>query len=62
MAPGEFSEELPEPAKAGKAGAAKKPAAHVACKRPAAAKGVTKKPAKARNKSLGSVKKLWFHP
>ena len=39
MAPGEFSEEPPEPVKAGKAGTSKKPAAHVACKRPAAQKG-----------------------
>ena len=57
LAPGEFSEEPPEPAKAGKAGTAKKPAAHVLWKRPAAAKVVIKKPAKARNKKDWVVSK-----
>lgn len=57
MAPGEFSEEPPEPVKAGKAGTSKKPAAHVACKRPAAQKVVGKKPAKARNKKDWVVSK-----
>ena len=49
--------EPPEPAKAGKAGTAKKPAAHVACKRPAAAKVAAKKPAKARKKKEWVVSK-----
>ena len=59
LAPGEFSEDPPEPepAKAGKAGTAKKPAAHVPWKRPAAAKVVKKKPAKATNKKDWVVSK-----
>ena len=60
MAPGMFSEELPEPAKAGKAGAAKKPAAHVACKRPAAAKAVGKKLAKAKKDPRAVSKRFGF--
>ena len=57
LAPGEFSEEPPEPAKAGKAGTEKKPAAHVPWKRPAEAKVVIKKSAKARNKKDWVVSK-----
>eukprot|EP00435_Cladocopium_sp_Y103_P060637 s2135_g22.t1 len=58
VVPDMFSEEAPEPAKAGKAGAAKKPAAHGACKRPAAGKAVAKKPAKARKKEPWALSKL----
>ena len=57
LAPGEFSEEPPEPAKAGKAGTEKKPDAHVPWKRPAEAKVVIKKSAKARNKKDWVVSK-----